>query len=112
VASQDYNNVLADARRQQELGWRSTLDAGAQGLSLTIRDRDGRPVSGLNVEAHISRPTHERDDRTIALAERGAGNYLAEEALAPGAWKIEIQAQDRAGRPYRRQFRIVRPGPR
>ncbi|HSM20417.1 MAG TPA: FixH family protein, partial [Hyphomicrobiales bacterium] len=59
VESQHYNEVLADARRQQRLGWHSALEAARHGLSFKITGADGRPLPGLAVAATLGRPTNE-----------------------------------------------------
>jgi len=106
VASQDYNGVLAEAREQRLLGWRSELEAAAEGLVFTLQDAGGRPVSGLSVAAAIARPTHEGEDRAVELEDRGGGRYVGAQKLAAGAWSVEVMAEDGSGRQYRRIFRL------
>jgi nitrogen fixation protein FixH len=106
VESQHYNEVLADARRQQRLGWRSELEGGADGLVFRISDSNGRPLPGLAVAASLGRPTDEAEDRAVRLDDRGGGLYAADGGLAAGAWTVEVTAHDGAGRHYRRIFRL------
>lgn len=106
VASQRYNEVLADAREQRLLGWRSELEGGPGGLVFKIKDTTGRPLPGLAVAARLGRPTNENEDRTVDLEEQGGGLYAAAGGLAPGAWNVEVTARDGAGRHYRRIFRL------
>jgi nitrogen fixation protein FixH len=105
-ASQHYNEVLADARRQQLLGWHSELEGSAGGLVFKIKDSTGRPLPGLAVDAKLGRPTDAADDRAVALYDRGNGLYVADSALAAGAWNVQVNAHDSAGRHYRRIFRL------
>lgn len=106
VASQDYNRVLADARRQAELGWRSRIEAGRDGLVLTVTGGAGEALTGLDVTARIERPTHADEDRAVTLRPLGAGRYGADLALAPGAWTVRVAARNRAGEIYRRIFDV------
>lgn len=106
VESQEYNQVLADARRQDLLGWRSVFEAGPDGLVFKIKDANGGPLAGLNVAATLGRPTNESEDRTVQLQYRGGGLYTGPGKLAPGAWNAEVTASDNAGRHYRRRFRL------
>jgi nitrogen fixation protein FixH len=106
VESQRYNEVLADARGQQRLGWRGELEAGAGGLVFKISDSTGRPLPGLAVAASLGRPTNEAEDRAVELDDRGGGLYAADGGLAAGAWNVEVTARDGAGRRYRRIFRL------
>jgi len=105
-ASQHYNEVLADARRQQLLGWHSELAGGADGLVFKIKDSTGRPLPGLAIDAKLGRPTDDADDREVTLDDRGDGLYIADGALAAGVWNVQVNAHDSAGRHYRRIFRL------
>lgn len=104
VASQDYNKVLADARRQAGLGWHSRLAAGRDGVIFSIADAGDRPLAGLDVEATIGRPTHARDDVSVALQPLGPGVYRGAVALAPGLWTVRVDARNGSGDSYRRIF--------
>lgn len=107
VASQDYNKVLADARQQRQLGWTSALEVRAGAIGFTLRDANGRPIDGLEVSAHVSRPTDERHDRDITLTGRGGGRYTGAADLAPGVWSVDIMALAGGDRHYRQIFRIT-----
>jgi len=106
VESQHYSEVLADAARQELLGWRSDLEADADGVVFKITDATGRPLPGLAVAARLGRPTNEAEDRAVELDDRGDGLYAADGGLAAGAWNVEVTARDGAGRHYRRIFRL------
>ncbi len=88
IASQSF-----DARRdaQEALGWTLALDHAEDALTLAVTDTAGRTVRPAMIEATIGRPTTLRDDQSLALME-APGGYIAEAALAPGAWRVEIVA--------------------
>src|SRR5690349_13105317 len=51
IASQNFNRTLAEARAQDEAGWRMDLDAKDGVLNLRLADRDGGPLHRLEVTA-------------------------------------------------------------
>ena len=81
-----YNHVLAEAARQDALGW--TLNTRIEGGSLVVnaRDRGGAPVQGL-LEGHLLRPL---DGERVALAEtRATGRFTLElPELRAGLWEF------------------------
>ncbi len=106
VASQHYNEVLDEARRQSELGWTSSLDVEGGRPVLSVRDRRGEPVVGLAVSSRVERATHEGEDAAAAMIEERAGRYVAERALQPGLWLVRVEA-GQADTHYRREFRVI-----
>jgi nitrogen fixation protein FixH len=111
VASQQYNGVLAAARRQEALGWTAALKRDRGRLDLDIRGPDGGAVQGLAVTAKVTRPTHEHDDADLAFEARPDGGYVAMADLAPGQWVLDLTAEDGAGHSFRRIYRLwVDPG--
>ncbi|MBI1181275.1 MAG: cytochrome oxidase [Alphaproteobacteria bacterium] len=109
VASQHFNEELADARRQQGLGWHAALSYADGGLRLQMTDSQGLPLPDMTVTAVVQRPTHEGEDRQLTLAAKTGGLYVATAALPAGTWNAEIVAVDRLGRHYRRDFRLWVP---
>ncbi len=97
-----YNDTLAAAAAQRELGWtaRLSLDKehdGAYRLSATFEDSDKAPVLGLEVEAKIQRPATAALDQSVMLESIGEGRYAADVDLpAVGQWDVTIEA-DGAG---------------
>ena len=97
-----YNDTLAAAAEQQRLGWRSEVSLAPDGagtgerrfvLVATLKDRDGRPLSGLAARAYLSRPTVGGHDVETPLAEQGEGRYVADVNLPlPGLWDVRVHA--------------------
>lgn len=93
-----YNQNLAMAKVQAELGW--TVDTRAEplgghraALAVSYRDRSGRPVEGLEVRAKLVRPTAKGLDREAVLTAAAAGSYGATVELpADGVWDVEVVA--------------------
>lgn len=104
-----YNDRIAASEAQAERGWHDKiiLDAGGERLSIDIRDKDGRAISGLDIKATIGRPAAATDDVTVTLLEGEAGRY---DAAIPrreaGAYVASIEASDRDGVVYRAKERL------
>ncbi|MEN3952524.1 FixH family protein [Iodidimonas sp. SYSU 1G8] len=106
VASQHYNEELAQAHRQRALGWHGGLSYEGGRLVFRLRDAAGAPLPGMQVSATVRRPTHEGEDRELFLSPSAAGVYAVPVALMPGTWAVEVHALGRDGRPYRRDYRL------
>jgi len=96
-----YNQVLAEARAHEALGWKLKADflpldvAARRGrLVATLTDRDGAPLAGARVSARVVRPTHEGYDRSVVFDDFGGGRYEAEVALPlAGQWELRLDAR-------------------
>lgn len=94
-----YNQALALAAANAETGWHAApkvSDAGnaARKLEITVTDRTGAPVTQLQVEAYLVRPTNAGMDDVLELKDLGAGRYGAEfTPKALGNWELRLQAR-------------------
>jgi nitrogen fixation protein FixH len=96
-----YNQDLAGARAQAELGWQvdialtpltpaSAGDPRAE-LAVTLRDRDGRALADGELRARFIRPTHAGVDSEVVLRNLGGGRYGGEVAVPlPGQWDVVV----------------------
>ncbi len=109
VASQHYNELLAEARVQDAKGWTSALTYADGSLLFELRTRDGTGLSGARVDATLSRPVGVEQDHTIALTEDRPGVYRHGVTLARGIWNVEVLAHVQEGNPYRQIFRLYLP---
>jgi nitrogen fixation protein FixH len=100
-----YNKEIAAAKAQLALGWTVDLtrtpDAGATQITVTVKDRDGRPVSGLDVGMHFYYPATRKLDRQIAAAELADGVYSGAAPLTSGRWDVEIDLTRNGERLFR-----------
>lgn len=106
LASQGYNEVLSQARKQQALGWNAELVFGGGRLDFKVADRDGKPVQGLVVKAKIGRPTNENEDFELTLLPEPQTGYSASSQLNDGQWEVDIIARNDDGVRFRRIFRL------
>jgi nitrogen fixation protein FixH len=105
-----FDRVLAESRAEAALGWRGAIayDAGTGRLTVTLADRAGRPLTGLQLSAQWLRPTQEGFDRVIALAELAAGRYGASaRPPLPGQWDVRVTVRDRSRERFHAQKRLV-----
>jgi len=91
-----YNKTLDAAKLQQDLGWKTLLELGAnEQLTVRIFDKSGALVTDLSPTAQVGRAIHENEDRTLSLKETAPGTYTAPVAgLASGRWKVELRVLD------------------
>ncbi len=97
-----YNDALAAADRQKQLGWRLDLtprwaegdgDTVVGTISVVLADRDGQPLTDLAVHLMAVRPTHEGHDREVGLTHRGQGRYVGRiELPLRGQWQLRVLA--------------------
>ena len=92
VASQHYDDLLARAREQDKVGWRDDLKADGGVLRFSLSRGAGEPLRDLSVIAHVGRPSTTAEDRVLDLAPAGDGSYIANEALPPGLWEVDLEA--------------------
>ena len=101
-----YNDRIDAAREQAALGWQwvtetHILEERGEGRVVRIRtlatDEDGRPVSGLTLEAILVRPVVDGLDQRGRMVEVQAGAYeTILSAPAAGNWQLAIKAVERA----------------
>lgn len=91
-----YNDVIDRQAAQQARGWQASLDwsalEGTRGeIAVTLRDRNGDPISGAGVVVELRRPTQASLDTLVPLVARGDGRYAARETLpAAGNWDARL----------------------
>ncbi len=109
VEGLDYNAQLAAAAAQQARGWQGDILLDGERLALQLADREGRPVTGLQLTATLGRPATRGFDRVLPLVEVAPGLYAAAVALEAGRWQVTIVGDDPAGgRAFRSDARLWR----
>jgi nitrogen fixation protein FixH len=87
-----YNAELERLRAQEALGWRAAVEARADGVSVLLQDRDGKPLSGLRVKAILLRPATEQGRTVVTLTETDPGQYVGARPGLSGAWDTRVEA--------------------
>lgn len=108
-----FNQALAAVEAQEKLGWtvEPTVDpaaiAGGGAVTVTITDKSGKPVDGLDVLVKLIRPTVAGHDSVLTLGGLGGGRYAADVRLPfPGVWDVQVLAA-RGDDQYRTAQRVV-----
>jgi nitrogen fixation protein FixH len=105
-----YNRTLAARRTQAALGWSADIAMIAGGdLRLTVKDKAGRPVDGLQVKAVLERPATETGREHLVFRQTAPGLYDAKAGHLSGAWDVHVSAADAAGHPFEAEERFVWP---
>ena len=94
-----YNEKIAAAQEQNERGWAVTQELsplvdGKATLTVRARDKAGKELSGLSVEAVFSHPADARQDVRVTLRERATGEYAAAAELTPGVYNLLTEFRD------------------
>ncbi len=93
-----FNETLDARAKQSELGWSMELgfQRGAGGDALfvaTLKERDGKPVTGAIMTGKIARLVESKDDKNLTFNEIEPGKYSAHlVALEPGKWDFSAKA--------------------
>ncbi len=91
-----YNDVLAEAARQDALGWRGTVTLEGGVLRVRVADRAGAPVQG-RLEGILQRPLT-REATALEFSPAGAGVWQAEASPPlPGQWEARLTLHGREG---------------
>ena len=101
----NYNETIAAAERQAALGWQADVayDTGAQRVTLRFVDEADAPVTELDLEATLTRPATNREDRTLRFRESAPGVYVSDVVLEPGGWVLSVVSSAHAdGEPLHR----------
>jgi nitrogen fixation protein FixH len=113
-----FNATLAERATERSLGWKASIRAtvvGAGGnvnsgrtqLLVTIADRAGQSVRGLDLSGRLERPATESGRRQLKFVEIKPGIYQAFAPDSPGGWDLTLSGADRAGRPFEAQSRMT-----
>ncbi|MEO5348617.1 MAG: FixH family protein [Magnetococcus sp. YQC-3] len=110
-----FNKTLAAQEAQEALGWQVALDTtplrvGAAGhLRLSLRDRQGAPLPGAQIQGMLFRPVHQGVDQPFAMQEEQPGLYSTPLSVPmPGHWEVRLEMTAPSGR-YRYVQRIHLP---
>ncbi len=107
-----YNETLDERAAQAALKWTASVYVVREGASdavvtVSVRGADGKPRSGLTVEAALRRPTDARLDQTLTLEYAGDGVYRGTaKNIAAGQWDV-IARTTANGSPFEAERRVL-----
>lgn len=99
VASQDFNQWLAEADAEKALGWKATMERGAPDRFQTqLLDSQGKPISAAKVRLFAEHPLGRKPPVDESLTESAPGLYSG--PLPEGRWyvRVIVQAEGRRWR--------------
>ena len=113
-ASQAFNGQIAEARAQDERGWKVNVMTRAEGegerIMVEFRNRDGGPIPDLEVTARFEHPFDATLDRVAPLASDGLDYEGVATPVRPGRWLLVIEAKRGSERVFRSENKIVVAG--
>ena len=93
VASQDFNAHLAEAAKQEKLGWQGGLTYKQGTIEFILTDKNAEPITLDTIFVKIGRPAFEQQDQKIELTSMAAGKYSAKVALGTGPWAFSVRGK-------------------
>ncbi len=110
-ASQVYNQRLADARAQDQLGWTVNVttrqENGGVRVVADFRDREGAIVPGLEVRARFTHPFDRNADREAPLVSDGGDYEGFASGLRAGRWTLSVEARQNGERKFMSDNKLV-----
>ena len=110
-ASQAFNRRIAEARAQDERGWKADVLTRAEGqgerVMVEFRDRRGAPISDLQVTARFEHPFDAAKDRQVTLVSDGLNYEGVATPVAPGRWTLVIEASRGPERLFRSENKLA-----
>lgn len=102
-----YNHVLAEAARQDALGWSAAVTLSDGVLRVAVRDRAGAPVEG-RLEGVLRRPI-EGTELPFEAAAAAPGAWMGPVALRAGQWEARLRLTAADGRHLDIRQRVIAP---
>lgn len=104
-----YNTELEAARKQAALGWHVDAKVDGDRVTLTVRDRDGQIVPGLDGDVLLAWPADRRFDRKGIISARDGGVYVVDldKPLMPGQWDVIVHLKRNGERVFQSKNRIL-----
>jgi len=106
VASQQFNEKMAETRAQAALGWTSTLTLEGGRARYRLDDNEHSGVSLHGVALTFKHPVDDREDQRLELSRDGDGSFTTGTVIPDGIWLVEVEADAGLAKPYRETLRI------
>ena len=101
----EYNDTLADADRQANLGWQTAVSYDGDRLYIELTGPTGEPLLASDMSVLVRRPTHEGMDISLVMLVSGSGYTAPLKLPEAGQWDIDVSIKRRADH-YRMIHRI------
>jgi len=107
VASQQFNERVAESRAQAALGWKDDLAIADGEIRYTLVDASGSAIPVASVSASFRRPAYEAEDWQATLARGNDGAFSVKAPVRDGIWIVNTEAKLDNGQVYHEARRIV-----
>jgi nitrogen fixation protein FixH len=105
VASQKFNDWLAESRAQERLGWTTQVRVDrARRVTVKVATANGT-LAGATVEAIARHPLGRAPERILHFTEDQGGFYRSGHALPLGRWQLHFAI--RRGRDVKRSIEVL-----
>ena len=108
----NYNDRLHARAEQAKLGWTASIsevsfEHGLASIRLTMNDRSGLPLSGLEITGMLLRPAADEQDTDFVFEPRGEGDYAGAVSAGQGQWEMAGVATDDNGNQFEFATRLI-----
>lgn len=107
VASQQFNEGLEAARKQEALGWTMDFTLADGQFRYRLTDKAGKPVAVRSATAIFRHPAYQGADWTTVLKPAADGMLVSADTPRDGVWSVEINAEAGLATPYRNTLRLT-----
>lgn len=90
VASQEFNSWLAQARKEQALGWSAAATRLPDGRVRVVLAK--APGEGVTLGGVARHPLGRAPDQALRFGRGADGSFVSEQALPPGRWRVRFEA--------------------
>ena len=95
VASQKYNEWLAESRKEAAHGWTvSEPKRVGDKLQILALNAQQQPLANAEISVLADHPVGRTEPFSLALKEKAPGQYVSEEILPSGRWKLKISVAE------------------
>ena len=98
-----FDSEQQQRKKNSELGWQLgselTVTGKTGSLLVTLRDRDGKPITGASLSAEAFAVSRGKEPLQVRLSETTPGTYQATlQSGRPGLWEVRVLAERGADR--------------
>ena len=88
-----YDDALAQAERNRELGWRAAIALDRDGVQVAVHDARGASIDGAHVTISGYQRAHAGSELALALVAVGGGIYRGATHARPGVHDVTVTVE-------------------
>jgi nitrogen fixation protein FixH len=94
VASQKFNRWLADARAQEALGWKLSIDLDPARTVRIATDSPMGPLYAATIDAVAIHPLGRAPEQKLRFVNIGGGVFTSDRPLPKGRWLLRMEVRE------------------